>query len=222
MALSQPSRRPAVHYPESDGKPMAETDLHWAAIAELALLLAHRYRDRDDIYVASNNLLYFVEGDPRQCFSPDVYVVMGVPKGPRRTYRLWDEGRPPSVVFEITSRSTRREDTVTKKARCAALGVDEYFLFDPEAAYLKPPLQGFVLQGNHYQAIPMDSDAGLFSAALALRFKAEGATLAVFDSLSGERLMGPAEAMVERDDALRRASEAEAELARLRDRLEGR
>jgi hypothetical protein len=33
-----------------------------------------------------------------------------MPKHERRVYLLWEEARAPSVVFELSSRATRRED----------------------------------------------------------------------------------------------------------------
>ena len=52
------------------------------------------------------------------------------PGGNRRIYKLWEEGRAPQVIFEVTSRSTRREDLRSKHDLYERLGVSEYFLFD--------------------------------------------------------------------------------------------
>jgi Uma2 family endonuclease len=73
-------------------------------------------------------------------------VVQGVAKGERRTYKLWEEGQLPAVVFEITSRGSRLEELGTKQALYAMLGVREYFLYYPLGEYLRPPLQGYRLQ----------------------------------------------------------------------------
>ncbi len=214
LEKARTSRRgKAVHYPESDGKPMAETDVHWHAMADLAYQLQHRYRDRDDVYVASNNLVYYVEGDPRKRFSPDVYVVFGIVPGPRRVYKVWEEGRPPNVVFEVSSRATWREDLGAKKQRCAQLGVDEYFLFDPERDYLDDALVGHGLVDGRYEPIEPEPDGAVVSPALGLRFQVDGNQLRVYDAATGERLLGAREAM-------RSVSENEAEIARLRAEIE--
>jgi hypothetical protein len=73
------------------------------------------FRDDPQMYVAGNMLLYYEEGNPAACVTPDVFVVQGVAKGEQRTSRLWEEGRPPSVVFEITSRGSRLEDLGTRR-----------------------------------------------------------------------------------------------------------
>src|SRR5437870_13773910 len=81
-----------VYYPESDGQPMAETDLHWDETAELKWRLQAHYADVPDVYVASDLLIYFEEGNPRAAVAPDVFVVFGVPKGQRRIFKVWEEG----------------------------------------------------------------------------------------------------------------------------------
>ena len=80
-------------------------------------------------------------------------MVQGVAKGERRTYRLWEEGQSPEVVFDISSRGSRLEDLGTKRAVYAMLGVREYFLYDPLGEYLRPPLQGYRLQDGKYQRL---------------------------------------------------------------------
>jgi Uma2 family endonuclease len=137
---------PPISYPESDGKPMGETDVHTDALIYLREAQRDYFREDPQVYVAGNMLLYYEEGNPAALVAPDVFVVHGVAKGERRTYRLWDEGQPPRVVFEITLRGTRLEDLGTKRAVYAMLGVQEYVLYDPLGEYLRPPLQGYRLQ----------------------------------------------------------------------------
>jgi Uma2 family endonuclease len=142
-----------MHYPETDGKPMAETDVHIDTLIYLREALEDYFRDAPQIYVAGNVLLYYEEGNPVACAAPDVFVVQGVAKRERRIYRLWEEGQPPAVVFEITSQGTRLEDLGTKRAVYAMLGVQEYFLYDPLEEYLRPPVQGYQLHEGEYQRL---------------------------------------------------------------------
>ena len=110
-------------YPESDGKPMAETPIHWHATVDAAQSLHDFYRDRADVYVGSDMMMYYREGDIRACVSPDVFVAIGVPKLPeRRVWRTWVEGKLADFVLEITSLSTRREDEVTKRKALRGAG----------------------------------------------------------------------------------------------------
>jgi hypothetical protein len=67
---------------------------------------------------------------------------------------VWKEGKGPDVAFEITSKSTGKEDTDFKMQLYQdVLKVKEYFLFDPYAEYLDPPLQGHRLRRGRYQEI---------------------------------------------------------------------
>src|SRR5258706_8957889 len=102
MSLRQPDQVASIYYPESDGKPMAETDVHRGMIVYLTTALENFFRDEPDTYVSGDLLLYYAKGDPKKRVAPDVFVVRGVPKGNRRIYKLWEEGRPPNVIFELS------------------------------------------------------------------------------------------------------------------------
>lgn len=217
--------RAEVYYPESDGKPMAETDLHRDEMADLIAMLKTRYAAANDVYVSGNLLLYYEEGNPRAAVAPDVFVVLGVPKGRRRTYKLWEERVPPALVIEVSSRKTRKEDLQTKRVLYARLGVSEYYLYDPEADYLRPALQGFRLADDLYEPMPTDTGGAIHSIALGLNLILISGQLELVETASGQRLLRPNEvedarsgAEARAEAAETRAAAAEAELARLRAR----
>ena len=86
-----------IHYPSSDGKPMAENDAQRSAIMYGIGALMRHFRERRDVYVSGDLLLYYEEGNPRVSIAPDVFVVFGVEKRERLNYKLWEEGgRRPS------------------------------------------------------------------------------------------------------------------------------
>ena len=180
---------PIIEYPESDGKPVGETDVHRREILHTIETLERHFRDAPDIYVSGNLMFYYEEGNPSAVVSPDVFVVKGVRKGLRRTYKLWDEGVAPCVVIEMTSRSTRLEDKGNKRALYALLGVREYFLFDPLGEYLKPPLQGFTLVDGEYAPLPFESDGGIISRELGLKLYRDETVLRLFDLASGREVV---------------------------------
>ena len=147
----------AVVYPSSDGQPMAETEIHGECMMYVTYALRRYFPKcgRENVYVGSNNFLYYEQGNPRAVVAPDVYVVVGAPAyPPRDTYLLWNEPKGPDFVLEVTSASTRRDDERRKRDVYAALGVREYFLYDPRAEYLAPPLQGFRLEDGEYRHLP--------------------------------------------------------------------
>jgi Uma2 family endonuclease len=202
-----PARR-RIEYPESDGKPLGETDAHRREILAIIAMLEQFFADQPDVYVSGNLMFYYKRGDPSAVVSPDVFVIKGVPKQERRTYKLWEEHKPPVTIFEITSRSTRLEDKGTKRELFAMLRVREYFLFDPLAEYLKPPLQGYRLEGEEFIAMQPDAEGALISKDLGLRMYRDGSYLRLIDLATGQPLLRPAEL-----DRARRAAEATARAA---------
>jgi Uma2 family endonuclease len=172
---------------------MGETDLHRQVIMDLISALQEHFRERTLIYVTGDLLLYYEEGNPRAVIVPDVFVVVGVQQGQRRTYKLWEEGVPPTCVIEVSSRSTRREDQGKKRELYAQLGVQEYYLFDPLSEYLRPPLQGYKLVAGEYVRMVPNEHGVLLCTTLGLRLHPEKNYLALYDIATGKRLLNPAE-----------------------------
>src|SRR4051794_13968921 len=104
--LAHPAKIKEVDYPTTDGKPLAETEIHFSEIVELWLLLKDYFENDPNVYAGSNNLIYYKEGDNKARFAADVYVVFGVPNITRRIYKVWEEKHPPTVIFEVSSRGT--------------------------------------------------------------------------------------------------------------------
>ncbi|ODU01054.1 MAG: hypothetical protein ABS79_02330 [Planctomycetes bacterium SCN 63-9] len=177
---------PLVVYPESDGKPLGETGIHIELMFEIMGVLRRHFQDREDLAILANMFLYYQEGNPRKNVSPDIFVTLGVPSNPhRRTFKVWEEGKAPDCIIELTSKGTRNEDRRTKfQIYQDILRVREYFLFDPEEEYLKPSLQGFRLVDGKYA--PILPEAGrLPSEVLGLHFERDELNLRLHDPLSG-------------------------------------
>jgi Uma2 family endonuclease len=191
MATTGPRTReiPLSEYPTGDGKPMAETPIHGDNMFATIEVLRARYEHDPTVYVAGNMLMYYVPNDKRRHVAPDVYVVKGIPPRYRGAFFVWIEGKGPNVVFEISSRSTRKED-LDKKFRLYqdTLRVPEYFLFDPLEEYLKPSLQGFRLREGVYVPI-QPVDGRVRSDELELHLERDGAFLRLYDPATGQRLL---------------------------------
>jgi Uma2 family endonuclease len=208
----------AVHYPESDGRPMGETDLHRKAMVRHIELLEHHFQGQR-VYVSGDLLVYYEQGNPKKFVVPDLFVVKGANPGLRRIYKIWVEGKVPNVAIETTSKKTRRQDVDIKPVLFARIGIQEYFLFDPTQDYLDPPLQGYRMIEGKYEPIKPDANGALISNELSLRLRFEDGVLAFYRLDTGERLM----TAEERSKAAEvRAAAAEAEAARLREELRRR
>ena len=144
----------AIDYPDSDGLPMAENESQFWPILYVGAALDCYFQARDDVYVVGNLLLYYQEGDDKKSVSPDLMVVFGASKHVRSSYRLWEEPKAPDFVLEVASESTYRSDRGEKRDIYAAMGVSEYWQYDPVGGYLDPPLLGFRLIEGRYAPIP--------------------------------------------------------------------
>ena len=223
LPMSRRVRLPAaLEYPSGDGKPLAENDAQLAAILYAIGALRAYYRERDDVYVSGDLLVYYEEGNPPASVAPDVFVVFGVEDRMRMNYKVWEEGKGPDFVLEVASKSTWRQDLGPKREVYARLGVKEYWLYDPVGEYLSPVLQGLRLSGGAYvHQCPAVSPGGaltLESEMLGLELRAQEGELRFRDPAAGGRTLL---SYSEQDAALREAEARIAELERLLREREG-
>ena len=205
----------AIDYPSGDGKPLAENDWQLRAIFDSFAALDHHFRDRPDVYVSSDLLIYYEEGNPRARAAPDVFVVFGVPKRKRPIYKLWEEGVVPAFVLEVASRGTWREDEGRKARLYERLGVREYFQHDPTGEFLGLRLKGCRLVRGAYEpqtAVEyLDGTLLLRSETLDLDVRVKGEEICFLEPGTGRRILKYAEL-----DAARQAAESRAEAERSR------
>lgn len=226
--VPRPRRVPVpVEYPESDGKPMAESIIHLRVAIDVITPLQDRYWGRLDAFVGANLMMYYEEGNPRRSVSPDVFVTLGVPsEPPRPIWKVWEEGKLADFVLEVTSKTTQGNDEGPKKRLYQRLRVSEYWQFDPTGDYLDPKLKGQRLgPDGQYAPIALEEfEKGLLghSAVLGLELRLEDDRLRFFDPEAGAYLLTSAEkslaiAELNRDHlaAERRVAELERRLADL-------
>ena len=179
VKLPQTNGKTEIFYPESDGKPMGETDYHIILITELFQTLKNYLSNEADVRVFSDIMFYYEEGNPRKVIAPDVMVVRGIGKHLRRTFKLWEE-KTPEVVFEISSRGTWKEDFQKKFILYQELGVKEYYIFDPEYDYLAEPFVAYHLKNDEFEEVKVKRGK-VFSPALGLEIVDTGETLRLFN-----------------------------------------
>jgi Uma2 family endonuclease len=205
-----------IFYPCSDGEPVAESYVHLYALM-VTLEVLRQYLLAQQATVLGNQFLYYAQGFPRLRVAPDVMVIFNVAPGGRDSYKTWEEGAVPAVVFEMTSKSTKNQDMGAKKTLYEGLGVREYWLFDPRGEWIEEQLRGYRLRDEEYQLIT-DSR----SAPLQLRLQVEGQLIGFYREDTGEKLLIPqelADALGQEKAARRQAEDARQQIEAENERL---
>ncbi len=79
--------------------------------------------------MASDNLIYPVEGDPSLRQAPNAYVAFGRPKGYPDRYLVWEEGGIfPQVIIEVWSPHNRYTQMQKQFAFYEKYGAKEYYI----------------------------------------------------------------------------------------------
>ena len=211
-------KAPEVFYPSSDGEPMAETPIHIRALVLLLEAMDDFLAAQTATYIGADMFWYWKEGDNKACRAPDLMVIKGVGREERRSFFSWrEQGAVPCLIIEIVAERTWREDLYEKTKLYASLGVQEYFLFDPEALYLRPALQGYRRnQQGIYVPLEPDAEERLESKELGLYFRAEGTMLRLLDAATGKAVLTKDERLAQQDERLAQQDER---LARQDERL---
>ena len=242
---AEASPEPAeVEYPE--GHWTAQSVAHGDAVRQATAGLHHHFRDRQDVLVAMELVVYYQRGNSKVWLQPDVQVVFGVSRGgSRSSFKVWEEGKAPDFVLEVASPSTAEKDARHKAREYARIGVREYWRLDPEGSLMETCLEGYVARGGEYDPVQpvVGTDRGrpLRSRVLGLDLRCQRqdrATVLVFrDPRTGEEFDGALEEaerrrrIAERDlraaqqranTAENRASAAEERVRALEERLRAR
>ena len=207
------ARADDVFYPCSDGKPMAENMWQANAIMNATGDLREAL---PTALVAADILMYPERGNKDNKIAPDVLVALGLGTHNRSSYFVWKEGKPPDWVLEVASPSTQADDLGVKRRRYAAMGVPEYWMFDPKGGVYPPGtprLQGLKLVDGEYLPLPSrlaDSGRMIRSEALGLDVRVDGELLRFRDAATGRDVphRSEVEASVERAQASAKQAQA--------------
>ena len=186
-----------IEYPSEDGIPMAASLKHARRMMAGFRTLEHRFRGPPDVFVGIDLLVYYERRNNGESVAPDVFVSFGVPQRDLPSYKVWEEGKPPDVVWEFGSRSTVKGDAGEKKEKYRRMGVREYWLVDLDAEYHDRPLKGFELVNGKYVELPWeerpDGTLAVWSPALQLEQHCTEGQLRFWDPKTKEHLELPEE-----------------------------
>ena len=211
---------------------------HWTNVSSI---LYDYFKERRDVLVGGDGYLCLDTRDGSARVAPDCLVALRVDADAIRSrngYVIGEVGKPPDFVLEIASESTGRADYTTKREVYAAFGVTEYWRFDHTGGeYHDAALAGDRLIDSVYEPIPLylgeDSVIRGHSDALGLGLHWDVGRLRFYDPVTREYLPDLTESKAQRDAAIRerdaeiegrryaeeRATQAEAELERLREQV---
>ncbi|MEB3232277.1 MAG: Uma2 family endonuclease [Leptolyngbyaceae bacterium] len=201
MIQLQPTSKPAVIYPDSDGQPMADNTKQFRWIVVIQQNLDWLFASDPAVFVAGDLLWYPVEGDNKKRVAPDVMVAFGRPKGDRGSYKQWEEANvPPQVVFEILSPGNTKAEMNRKLLFYHQYEVEEYYLYDPD----HDTLNGWLRRDGFLDMIdPMDN---WVSPRLNIRFDLSGEALQIFRP-DGQRFLSYTEIAEQAEQERQRAED---------------
>ena len=226
-----------VFYPSLGGKLLADNT--WQSrtmVAKYDMLYTH-YMDDPSTLVAIALLLYYTEGEPADVVAPDLFVACGVPNRHRDWYKVWEEGKVPDFVLEVSSEETAEDNLGRNMETYARIGIPEYCVYDPMGGLHLPRLQLFRLSGGEdrvYKRVQWSEDPhgslAVPSESLGLELRFEDDRLRLWDPAAQEYLLEYAEErdrwLRERDRRLkerdRRLRERDARLKERKGRLKER
>ena len=199
-------------------------------IDEIMGLLRARFSDfgqRPDVFLNRETFICYDRSNLNVRVSPDIYLAFGVDARaitPRRLYLPWEVGKPPDFALEVASGSTGREDVNRKPGIYAAIGVPEYWRFDPSGGeYHDAPLSGGLLLDGTYRPVELTTEPdGIlkgYSPMLELSLAWDEGWPRLYDPATGTYLEGWREVWHARLAAETRALAAEAEARLLREQL---
>ena len=191
-------------YPGPDGR-VSESTRHAEASNYCFDALRVWFRDQPGTLVANDLVMLFEKGNPKAALSPDLMVVFNAGNPDRSSYKVWEEGDAvPAFALEVLSKRTWRKDVRVKPGLYAALGVREFWLFEP----FEPRLAGYRLDGREYTRIRPAAGGGLPSRVLGLEVIVEDDRIRFRNAATGETLPDHVQS-----DAMRAEAEARAESA---------
>ncbi len=226
--LAQPHSEDYSHIEPLPDPPREPDMVQRKSLSTLDGTLGPHFAVLDDVLLTGEIYVRIDEEDARE-LAPDFIFARQV-SDPERVIRrngyvISEVGKPPDLVLEVGSRSTGRRDYTVKREGYAALGIREYWRFDPSGGdYHDRHLAGDTLIDGEYVPVEIVVESNgrhwRYSQMLDLELWWEEGTLRFRDPASGQFLLTPEELAADRlaERAARETAEERAEEERA-DRL---
>ena len=147
-----------------DPDPIEDAMQQYDTTSSIYQMIGAHFPDMPDLLVTGGGYLAW---DPdnisRNNLTPDCMVAFGVnPKEimERNGYCIWEVGKPPDVVIEVASPTTKDKDLTEKRDRYASLGISEYWRLDPSGGkHYGEPIIGEYLADGEYRRYETRAEA---------------------------------------------------------------
>ena len=224
-----PATRSADRFPEFPPRDDMQNSIYLDAPAHQAAL-SHHFGASDTTVILSEVPIGRTVRQRQGLRVPDLLVAFGVVHVGviyRHGYSIEEQGKPPDFVLEVASVTTGQNDYTRKRDDYADFGVPEYWRFDPSGGeYHDATLAGDHLVDGVYQPIEVvqvgETSYRGHSTALGLDLCWESGQLRWYHPATGSYLLtydevaeGRLAVERERDAALERVRELEAQVRRL-------
>ena len=184
-----------------EGAELTQSIFHFAAIEYLLAVLGWLFHSQK-VGVVSNINFYQTSKEDEVPQSPDIAIVDGLEIESRTdedkpSYYIGEDGPPPRLVIEVSSKKTWKADLFDKPATYAGMGINEYFTFDPNLHGIwtrqwrkQGRLLGWRLdrQSGQYRELEKDEAGRIWSEELQSWLAAEGHYLKLYDETGQLRL----------------------------------
>jgi Uma2 family endonuclease len=185
-----------IHYPDSDGQPIADNTLQFEWIATIMCNASFLYREDANVFIAADHLIYPIPGDMATRMAPDVYIAFGRPNHHRGSYKVWEEGNIfPQVVIEVWSPGNTASDRDAKLAFYGQHGAEEFYILYPE---FPATIHGWIRQAS--ELVPLDTTHDFVSPRLGWKFFSRAGDIAVIGP-DGREFQSPKEVARQRYEA---------------------
>jgi Uma2 family endonuclease len=214
-------------YHKVEGEELGQSRFHFAALKYLIAVLEWLFAGQKLTVLSEVN--FYQTDQPKELPKcPDLAVVDGSPEEvlsveETPSYYVGEDGPPPRVAFELASKETWKIDLEDKPALYAALGIKEYFAFDPNVKTVwtrswreQNRLIGWRLDENtgEYVRLPKDETGRMWSEELQSWLVVEGPLLRLY-SADGERRLTQGEAGFEQAAIIQARVDEERAIARV-------
>jgi len=204
--LAQPHSENYSHIQQLPDPPREPDMVQRKSLSTMDGTLGPHFAAFDDVLITGEIYLRTDEEDARE-FAP-AFIFARQVRDPERVIRrngyvISEVGKPPDLVLEVGSRNTGMRDFTIKREGYAALGIGEYWRFDPSGGdYHDVPLAGDMLVNGEYVSVEIVAESDRrhwgYSETLELELWWEEGKLRFRDPESREFLLTPEELAADR------------------------